>query len=158
MNEEKVKQALALYADGAPIASALFDAGLSQSIFYDVLAFNPSLETRYHELQRRRADIAVSKCYSIVEGEISDALKTRVRVNTLIKLAGFWDRRRYGEKTTVSHDVGPDLLAALTAARSRALPARDLALIEDAQYTPIPNNTAAETTDKQSVAKAVFDD
>jgi hypothetical protein len=76
-----------------------------------------------------------------------------VRADILTRLAGFFDRSRFGDKLDVSVTGQIDLTAALADARARALPQPpcDLTNAIDAEFSTIPQLSVLETTDQRSV-------
>lgn len=153
-NHQQIQAVFARYFAAGSLKDALKQERVNVSDFYDWLASNPSDETRYRDIQKARADILVSEAIDLGAGEFTNEVQisaARLRTQLRIKIAGFYDRRRYGEKVTHEIEAGPDLLAALDAARARALPNRDLAQTIDAEFVAITAQDAQVTTDETSV-------
>lgn len=155
INLEKVKRVFTLYSEGGAVSPLILQVGIKFSEFYRILRENPSLQQEYYEIQRSRADMMTDEVYlDSMDAEQKDARLLRARAELKLRVAGFYDRKRFGDKVQVEIDTGPDLTAALLAARQRsALPARDLAsgeLIQDAAYKVIEGPSV---TDMQSVSR-----
>lgn len=156
-NIAKVKRVFELYAEGGAVAPIILSLGMEFKHFYQVLRENPSMQQEYYEIQRARADMMTDEVYlDSVDAVQKDAKLLRVRADLKLRVAGFYDRKRFGDKVQVEIDTGPDLTAALLAARQRtALPMRDPANtgpIIDAAFKEI---TGSRATDKQSVSGVV---
>jgi hypothetical protein len=76
----------------------------------------------------------------------------RVAADIKLKLAGFYDRPRFGEKIGVELEAGPNLAEALAAANRRApLPLCDLGQVTDAEFRALPGPQGQDATDNESV-------
>ena len=60
-----------------------------------------------------RADLEAQKAIEIADNESEDVARDKLRVETRLKLAGKWDRKRYGERV---EDGSAQLVGALAAA------------------------------------------
>ena len=60
-----------------------------------------------------RADLEAMKAIEIADAESEDVARDKLRVDTRLKLAGKWDRKRYGER---QEDGSAQLVGALAAA------------------------------------------
>lgn len=141
VTKERVESVLSEYAEGVPIENSIRSIGMSSRDFYRYLDLNPSVETEYRTIQRNIADKLIASCLELAAREpenMFDVAGIKVRAAVRMKIAGFFDRKRYGERITTEHEVGPDLLAAIGAAKQRvALSARDLETLTHVEHVVI---------------------
>lgn len=143
-----VKQVLVKYSQGYSLVESLKLLGVLVSNFFYVLRANEELEREYYEVQRTKAELLIDNSLkSSADLEINNEnlpsakiIKIKAEINT--KIAGFYDRARFGERVHYEIDTGPNLTAALTAARTRAsLPAAPIAQLEqavDVEFEELP--------------------
>lgn len=144
--------------------SALEKLKVERSDFYGLLRDDPSLKQRYYAIQETRADMAYDEIYEIsaqmsapptlVDGIMCvppDPRAARVAIEAKVKVAGAYDRKRFGERVDVGIGPSVDVLAAISEAKARLnRPQRDLPQIIDAQFTEIEPSAEARAPDKQS--------
>ena len=148
---DKVLAALAVYNEGGTIGAALDAQNLRRGDFYKFKAENPDIEDLYVRVQQARADMMIDEAYSLSTADMPDPRAARVKADIRIKIAGLYDRARFGDKVTLEHDAGPNVLAAIAAAKDRiARPLRDLGNVIEAQHVEVIDLTPSGTTDKQS--------
>lgn len=156
--ESAIEAALAAYAEGGTLKTAVKGAGLCQADFYGFLRNRPDVKSRYYAIQQDRADMMIDEAYEISTDDEIDPRRARVQAETRIKIAGKFDRARFGEHVDVNHTATIDLGAALAAAKSRvALPQRDLATLPSQQVidvTPLPAMGATDTQSAGTPAEA----
>lgn len=140
-HRDKVLQAFELYFEGGTIKRAIAAVKMSHATFYQTLVDNPDLLAKYREIQQSRADMMVDEVYAIGEGEIGDPRAAQVAITARTTVAGFYDRRRFGQKVALEIETGPNLLAALTERQRELLrPAQPKAIDVDA--TPVDPDEA----------------
>lgn len=150
---EKVLAIFKEYSEGGTIRSARDAHGVNGFDFYRLLRQQPDLKALYHQIQEARADMMYDEAYEISTDESKAPHAARVMAEIRMKIGQAYDRKRFGDKVSVEVDAGPNLHAALEAAKTRVLlPVRDPAQITDAQYVDITQQSSGETTDQQSVA------
>lgn len=148
----KVLAFFARYAEGGTAREAREQCGLTGTDFYKALRQDAELETLYREIQRNRADMMVDEAYALSTDTDILPQAARERSAIRVKIAGLYDRKRYGDKIQLEVDTGPSLTAAIQAAKQRALqPPCDLAQVTDAEYRTISPLIEHDATDKQSV-------
>lgn len=154
--DQQIQKVMSEYGNTRDISRALKAHGIHPIVFYTQLENNPTLDKQYKDLQRFHADGLIAQCLELSEGEFSNELQvsaTRLRTQIRMKIAGYYDRKRFGDKVTHEHEAGPDLIAAISAAKQRvALPASDLQNVIDAEYTTIKPQDATCKTDVKSVS------
>jgi len=143
--------------------SALKRVGISCQQFYDTKRKDPELATRYDQIKRDRGDMASEEPQRVLQelecGLEEDAHRGRVRAEIAQKIASMYDPEKYGNRVNITSDIGPNIIASMSAASLRLPPGRDLAQIVDAEYVAIPPLSPAQATDKQSAEwKEVFDE
>lgn len=153
--QNRVLSALSRYAEGGTIRAARTEFGVSAQQFYDALEADPALQQRYRFIQKSRADMFVDEACALAEtgtDDGADPRRVRVAADIKLKLAGFYDRPRFGEKIGVEIEAGPNLADALAAAKRRApLPICDLGQVTDAEFRALPAVPAPSATDNESV-------
>lgn len=147
---DKVLAVLAIYAEGGTMRAARGN-GITGRDFYKTLRDNPDVDDLYREIQRNRADMMVDEAYALSDDDELLPQAARERSAIRLKIAGLYDRKRYGEKIGIELDAGPNLVEAIEAAKRRVLPPpRDLSQTIDAEYTALEPPNAQGATDKQS--------
>ena len=150
---EKVIRAIEIYAEGGALQTARDGLGLSGRDFYRALDRDVDLKQLYYDTQRGRADMMYDEAYVISTDSGLNPNAARVMAEIRMKIGQAYDRKRFGEKIGVEVDAGPNLQAALEAAKSRALlPGRDLGKVIDAQCVDITQQITKDATDTQSGA------
>lgn len=146
---DKVLAVLAVYAEGGTMKIARGD--MRGRDFYKTLRDNPDIDDLYREIQRNRADMMVDEAYSLSDDASLNPQAARERSAIRLKIAGLYDRKRYGEKVALEIDAGPNLVEAIEAAKRRVLPPpRDLSQTIDAEYTALEPSNTQGATDTQS--------
>lgn len=150
---QRALDVIALYAEGGTVRAARGQLGVRAADFYRALREHPDLKALYHDVQLAQADMLADEALAISDAE-PDPRRARVKAEVRFKLAGFYDRARFGEKVQVEHEAGPSVVAAIEAARHRALaaPGRHLEPVPNRQVIDITPTLAAPATDMQSVA------
>lgn len=147
----KVLRAFELYSEGGSIGKHLDTVGLSRRDFYRTKRNDHELSAIYLEIQEARADMMVDEAYELGSDTSLDPRAMRAMVEVRVKIAGMFDRKRFGDKIAVEHEIRPNLVAAIESGRSRAaLPSRDLHPIIDVQAIDITPMLASSATDMQS--------
>jgi hypothetical protein len=127
--------------------------GMDFNVFYKTLRQEPDLKALYHEIQEARADMMVDECYKLGTDKEADPKRARVSAEILLKIAGKYDAKRFGEKMNIELGGTVSIQEALSEAAARVLPPqRDLKEITDAEYTEITTASLPATTDRQSGA------
>lgn len=149
---DRARQAFEIYSEGGTIVAALQKVRMKHRDFYAALRRDPELKREYLEIQEARADMMADENYALASADkIDDPRSARVQAEVRFKLAGFYDRRRFGERVQVEMEAGPSLTAALAAARGRlALPASNLAAGALSQPIDVEATYVDVATDKQS--------
>lgn len=152
----KVLAFFAIYAEGGTAKDAREQCSLTGTDFYKTLRQDAELETLYREIQRNRADMMVDEAYALSTDTTILPQAARERSAIRVKIAGLYDRKRYGDKIQLEVDTGPSLTAAIDAARRRALqPPCDLAEPLEVEYRTIEPLIEQRATDKQSDAAPI---
>lgn len=147
---DKVLAVLAIYAEGGTMKAARGN-GITGRDFYKTLRDNSDVDDLYREIQRNRADMMVDEAYALSDDDELLPQAARERSAIRLKIAGLYDRKRYGEKIGIELDAGPNLVEAIAQAKRRVLPPpRDLSQTIDAEYTALEPPNAQGATDKQS--------
>lgn len=150
---DKVLEAFNKYAEGGTIGRALDDLGLCRRDFYRALRQEPSLQEEYLSIQKGRADMMVDEAYAISTDSVADPKRARVQADIRLKIAGNYDRARFGEKVDINMNGQVDITAALLEARNRTgRPAGDLIAAPITQAIEVQAVPVPETTDKETVA------
>lgn len=151
---DKVLKAIEIYAEGGTIKAARAALNLKGSDFYACLRANPDIDAQYREVQRSRADMMIDEAYDISTDKDGDPRIMRVQADVRVKIAGLYDRQRFGEKIDLTVHNHVDLSAALLEARNRALPQplRNLENVTDAEFVALPGISDSGAADKQSAA------
>lgn len=146
----------AVYAEGGTAREARDACGITGTDFYKTLRQNPDLDELYREIQRNRADMMVDEAYALSTDTSILPQAARERSAIRVKIAGLYDRKRFGDKIAVEVETGPSLTLAIEAARRRAdaalQPPCDLGATIDADFRMIEPPNARDATDCQSAA------
>lgn len=135
---QKFEIALAAYAEGGTIKSALKSAGMCSGDFYKFLAANPQDKARYYTVQEARADMMVDEAYELSTDSEIDPRRARVQSEIRLKIAATYDRARFGDRVDVNVRGQVDMVAAIADARARInRPATDPARIIEAQCVDV---------------------
>jgi hypothetical protein len=154
---EKVIKALEMYAEGGTKKAHLDALNMRHGDFYAVLRAHPELDQIYKDIQRDRADMMVDESYQLGTDEMPDPRVARVRAEIRMKIAGMYDRKRFGEKVDLTIENRVDLRAVIAGVEARALPWRDLSPVVDAQVEAISTHSLPPPADTPSVAPPAED-
>lgn len=162
---ERVEACLATYAEGGSIDGARKMHGLSGTDFYGALRQYPELRAKYHDIQADRADMMIDEAYQHGSNPELHPGTARVMVETRVKIAALYDRRRFGERVDINVTQVPDIAGALADARARLAlrHARDPLDISDAQVVEpaaLPHRSAGDalSADPAAPGKAAGSD
>lgn len=150
--KSKVRQALAIYQEGGTVKQACGQIGISWVTFYAAMNSDPALEAEYRGVQKNRADMYVDEAYFILTDTGTEPKRVRAVVDGLVKLAGLYDRSRFGERVQVDVNHQLDFAGAFARVRERLQPLRDLGVITDAKYEVIAGVLGQRATDRETVA------
>lgn len=135
---EKFEIALAAYAEGGTVKSALKSAGIASGDFYKYMASNPQDKARYYAVQEARADMMMDEAYALSTDDEKDPRRARVQAEIRMKIAATYDRARFGDRVDVNVRGQVDMIAALADARARVTrPTTDPAPVIAADYVEI---------------------
>jgi len=154
--KELVLKLLEKYAEGGSFNVHRSELNISGKGFYAALAQWPELEILYRDIQKLRADGMLHEVYDIALDSAADPKRARVQSDIRMKIAGLYDRARYGERLALDVQHTVDLTGALADARGRLRLRRDLENVEDAQLIESPRLMDERATDKLSVSTVVI--
>lgn len=159
---ERVQQAVKaidIYANTGTLKAALFAVGLEHRHFYRVLEQHTALQELYDDTQRMKASQLVDSALEMSLDDSRCAKDMKARADIRLRIAAFYDRKKFGASNDLVLDAIPNLLAALTNANNRlpVLPMHDLATTITANYVDITDTNTHSATDKQSVVTDDFD-
>lgn len=154
---DRIKRIFATYQEGGTIANAIRAEGMKNADYYRALREHTDLDIEYREIQKARADMMVDEAYDISTDSTRGPQIARVQVDARIKIAGLYDRRRFGDKVQVELEAGPNITEAIEAGRRRLRPSCDPAQIIDVEIEEVPQLTEQRATDKQSAVPQAKD-
>lgn len=154
---EKVKKAIALYAVEGDLNACCAPFGLSRMTIYEARKQYPIIETEYRVARELRADSLADEVVEISDTE-TNPHKARIRCEVRLKVAGFLNRKEYGEHIDMTVDGRVDMSLALTEARQRVLSkVNKLGDILDADVIDNPIKSLVGPADIQSVVDDPFE-
>jgi hypothetical protein len=152
---DKILNALTQFAEGMTIRRAIGEQKISNLQFYQGLEAHPDLKVLYHQIQEYRADAMVDEAYELSTDENITPQQARERSQIRLKIAGLYDRKRFGERVDLSVSGQVDITAALLEARNRTgRPGSDLIAAPIDQAIEVQALPVSDATDKQTVAPA----
>jgi hypothetical protein len=122
-------------AKGETLASICREAGMpGYSTVHDWIAAHKEFAGCIAQARARGFDVIAEDCLAIADETSRDTIYTeqgerpdsewiarsKLRVDTRLKLLAKWDPKRYGDLTKVEHSGSVDIAASLTAARARS--------------------------------------
>jgi hypothetical protein len=113
--EELAGEILARVADGEPLAQVLRDLGIGHTTWYDWTKAHEALAERIARAREVGYDVIAVDALKIADDSTRDTIDTergpridsewvarsKLRVETRLKLLAKWDPKRYGEKLAV---------------------------------------------------------
>lgn len=101
----------AMIADGTTVAACCREFGIGVSTIYDRIKANPKFCEMMEEARKRGYDAIAEECLVIADDGSQDRIdgktnkelvqRSRLRVDTRLKLLAKWHPRKYGEKLQV---------------------------------------------------------
>jgi hypothetical protein len=116
------------------LSEILRQAGIARTTFRDWRAAHPELDAAYKDAKEVGYEALAQQCLGIADDRTDDYVDTeagpmlnrehvqrsKVRIDTRLKLLAKWYPERYGERLAVDHGVQSNLAERLKAARERS--------------------------------------
>ncbi|MBS4046558.1 MAG: hypothetical protein KG075_09480 [Alphaproteobacteria bacterium] len=145
--------AFQIYAEGGTIKRAVGEQKISNLQFYQGLDAHQDLKALYYQIQAYRADMMADEAYELSTDTSITPQQARERASIRLKIAGLYDRSRFGEKVDITMTGQVDITAALLEARNRSgRPVSDLVSTAVPQVLDVLALPVREATDKETVA------
>lgn len=137
--QEKADEVVKLVSEGRPLAPVLREMKIGVTTWYDWVKARPSLAEAIARARLLGFDVIAEECLEIAddarndwmerhgeEGEVSVVLnsehvqRSKLRIETRLKLLAKWDPKRYGERVTTDHTTSDGSMSP-TGAKGRSL-------------------------------------
>lgn len=146
----KAREAINKVLEGAAIARAVVDVGLSLAAFHEAMAGERELAASYARAQEIRADVLVDEALAAADSE-DDPAKVRNRVDIRKWAAAKFNQRKFGERIDVNVQQSISIDVALGEAKQRLLrPVCDQLTVSDANTIDLPSVVDFGAGDAQS--------
>ena len=148
---EKIKKALTLYATGGSLKDCCLEVGTNRVVIYEARKQYPIIDAAYQVARELRADLLADEVVEISDTE-TNPHKARIRCEVRLKVAGFFNRKVYGEHVDMTVEGRVDMGLALMEAKQRLL--KHLGEIQEIADGEVIDSTAqieAGPTDNESV-------
>ena len=98
-------------ASGAEVTKRVTEAGVTLPVLLNWLSADPEKYARYDRALKIRTEVKALECESIADGtktavEAIEIQSAKLRIDTRLRLAGKWNRDRYGDAVKVDGDMG----------------------------------------------------
>jgi len=144
----RAESAISAIANGAPLKTALSDAGLTASEFAHVLQGARDLAVSYARATEIRADLMADEVITIADCEVTDPQRARNQMQARQWLASKQHSRRYGDRIDLNVSQTLDVSVTLAEARARLQrPVSDQQIIEHEETLAIPPKIASKPSD-----------
>ena len=144
----RAESAISAIVNGAPLKTALSDAGLIASEFAHVLQGARDLAVSYARATEIRADLMADEVITIADCEVTDPQRARNQMQARQWLASKQHSRRYGDRIDLNVSQTLDVSVTLAEARARLLrPVSDQQIIEHEETLAIPPKIAPKISD-----------
>lgn len=100
-------------AGGKTLAVCCAELSLSAYVVLNWVRADAERSAGYDRAQAVSAEIYVQECVPIADELDVDPQQKKVRIDTRLKIAGKWDKRKYGEQSGVSINLGSNSLVAI---------------------------------------------
>jgi hypothetical protein len=155
-NTELVERVINEFYAGKPLKEALRDCGVSRQVFYETIAEVAHLGDKYARARTANAHQHAEETVEIADTDL-DPQRARNRIMARQWLAAKTAPKDYGDRLDLNLSGSVDLLAAINEGKSRLLPGRYPADIEDAQLVEPKAIASSATSDLKPVGSAKSD-
>ena len=124
--------------EGISLRESLKNRGVNRTSFYDFKDKNVAFADRYIRARHAQADLMVEQLIDIADDETIDPNRARNMISVRQWSASKIIPATYGERLDVNVAVTASIVDALSAARARALPMRDLMDVAELEVVESP--------------------
>jgi hypothetical protein len=149
VDESKILEAIALYADGLPIVNACKQVGIGYQTLLDRCKSSEFVRTHMNMSHEQHAASLVAQSIDVTR-EDHDPQRSRVRMQALQWAASRVDRKNWGDRVDIQVEQKVSIVAALEAAEQRLRLGSDLILDGEAHVIEDKGTTSTRLTDSQS--------
>jgi hypothetical protein len=147
---EQENHVVSLIAAGVPYKDACAQSGMTTYRYQQLRVNKPAFEQAATRARTLSIDLEVDDMREIIE-RTEDQQKARNLVDAIKWRAARIKAAMYGDKLQLEHSLPPDLMAALSEAKSRSLrPTCDPAITVDAEYVDVSSTYNARAADTPS--------
>lgn len=172
LTAEKASLILEEIFEGMLLKDSLKKHKVSQSTFYKFIEKNIEYDRMYARAKTAHAHLIVEEIVPIADNETIDPARARNMIDARKWTASKILPQKYGDRIEVNLTQEASIVEALALARSRVLPMRDLASIEDAEIIetkqlniidvtgskPVQVESSIETNNVESISGNQNDD